>query len=76
MSEAAGKMQTADLRTSKWLGLVLGFLLRVRVRERVSIMVKIKVRVSSSILPYCRSAGPVRSPHLTRGRSTALYWRR
>jgi len=34
-------------------------MLRVRVRVRVSVRVKIKVRVSSSILPYCRSAGPV-----------------
>ena len=31
-------------------------MLRVKVRVRVSIRVKIKVRVSSSILPYCRSA--------------------
>jgi len=29
-----------------------------RVRVRISVRVKIKVRVSSSILPYCRSAGP------------------
>ena len=35
-------------------------MLRVRVRVRVSVMVKIKVRVSSSILPYCWSAGTVR----------------
>ena len=35
-------------------------MLRVRVRVRVSVRVKI-VRVSSSILPYCRSAGSVRS---------------
>jgi len=39
---------------------VLGFMLRVTVRVRVSIRVKIKVRVSSSILPYWQSAGPVR----------------
>jgi len=51
-----------DLWTGKWLGSVLGFMLRVRV-VTVSIGVKIKVRVSSSILPYCRSAGP----HFTRG---------
>jgi len=43
---AVGKMQTADRQG-------------VRVRVRVSVRVKIKVRVSSSILPYCRSAGPV-----------------
>ena len=49
-----------DLRTGKWLGLVLGFMLRARLRVRVSIGVKIKVRVSSSILSYCRSAGSVR----------------
>jgi len=48
-----------DLWTGKWLGSVLGFMLRVRVRVTVSIGVKIKVRVSSSILPYCRSAGLV-----------------
>jgi len=40
-------------------GLVLGFMLRVTVSIRVSVRVKIKVRVSSSILPYCQSAGPV-----------------
>jgi len=57
---AAGKMQTADLPTGKGLGLVLGFMLRVGVRVRVSFGVKIKVRVSSSILPHCWSAGPVR----------------
>jgi len=39
------------------------FRIRVRIRLRVSVKVKIKVRVSSSsILPYCRSAGLVRSP--------------
>jgi len=40
---AGGKTQTADLRTGKGLGLVLGFMLSVKV--------KIKVRVSSSIYP-------------------------
>ena len=50
----------ADLRTGKSLRLVWGFMLRVRVSVRVSVRVKIKVRVGSSILPYCRSAGPVR----------------
>jgi len=48
-----------DLRTGKGLGLVLRFMLMVSVRVRVSIRVKIKVRVSSSILPYCWSAGLV-----------------
>jgi len=46
-----------DLRTSEGLGLVLGFMLKVRVWVRVS-RLKIKVRVSSSILPYCWSSGP------------------
>jgi len=45
-----------DLQTGKGLGLVLRFMLRVKVRVRVSVGVKIKVGVSSSILPYCRSA--------------------
>jgi len=40
-------------------------MLKVRVKVRVSVRVKIKVRVSSSILPYSRSAGVVRSPHFT-----------
>ena len=40
---------------------MLGFTLRVRVG--VSVKVIIKVRISSSILPYCRSSGPVRSLH-------------
>jgi len=40
---------------------------RVRVRVRVSVRVKIKVRVSSSILPYCWSAGLVRSLYFTPG---------
>ena len=35
-------------------------MLKVRIRVRVSVRVNIKVRVSSSILPYCRSAGLVR----------------
>ena len=34
-------------------------MLRVIIRVRVSVRIKIKVRVSSNILPYCRSAGPV-----------------
>jgi len=46
--------------TGKGLGLVLRFMLKVRVMVRVSVRVKIKARVSSSILPYCWSAGPVR----------------
>ena len=44
-------------------------MLRVTVRVRVSVRVKIKVRVSSSILPYCRSAGPVRRSAFNRGYS-------
>jgi len=55
------------MQTSKGLGLVLGFMLRVSIRVRVSVRVKIKVRVSSSILPYSRSADLVRSPHFTHG---------
>jgi len=41
----------------------------LRVRVRVSIRVRIKVRVSSSISPYCQSAGP----YLTRGPSKEHY---
>ena len=53
--EAKVKMWTCgpDVLTGKGLG--LGFMLRVRVTG--SIRVRIKVGVSSSILPYCRSAG-------------------
>jgi len=36
--------------------LYVSFMLRLRVRVRVCVRVKIKVRVSSSVLPYCRSA--------------------
>jgi len=53
------------LRTCKGLGLVLGSILRVNVRVKVSVRVKIRVRVSSSILPYCRSAGLVCSSAAT-----------